>query len=150
MTAIAAPTGIRSFLRPTLLHLAWVQSVIATGGSLFYSEVMGFPPCPLCWYQRIAMYPLVVILGVTIWKRDDKHVRAYVLPLTIIGGLIALYQCAMTYGWIEEVPCSVTQTVSCTIRWVNYYGFITIPLMALVAFIVITLSVIFHKREQVA
>lgn len=146
MTASTVPT--RPLLRPTLLHLAWIQAVVAMSGSLFYSEVMYFPPCSLCWYQRIAMYPLVAILGVAIWKRDDQNIRAYALPLSIIGLLIALYQCAMTYGVIEEIPCAVNQTVSCTIRWVNYYGFITIPLMSLVAFSVITLCLIFHRGDK--
>ena len=137
----------RALLRPTLLHLAWLQAVIAMSGSLYLSEVMLFPPCPLCWYQRIAMYPLVAILGVSIFKRDDKNVRAYALPLSVIGLLIALYHCAMTYGLVEEGVCAAG-AVSCTIRWINWYGFITIPLMALVAFSVITLALIFHKGEE--
>jgi len=146
MSQFSAPQP-RALIRPTLLHLAWVQSVIAMSGSLYLSEVMGFPPCPLCWYQRIAMYPLVAILGVGILKRDDKNVRAYALPISIIGLLVALYHCAMTYGLVEEGTCAVG-AVSCTIRWINWYGFITIPLMALVAFTVITVSLLFHRVKE--
>jgi len=90
---------------------------------------------------------LVAILGAAILKRDDKNVRAYALPLSIIGLLIALYQCAMTYGLVEEGVCAVG-AVSCTIRWINWYGFITIPLMSLVAFTIITVSLIFHRVKE--
>lgn len=143
-----SPSQRLPLIRPTLMHLAWVQAVVAMSGSLFYSEYMLFPPCDLCWYQRIAMYPLVFILGAAIWKRDDKNVRGYVLPIAIIGLLIALFHCAMTYGVIPEQDCSATSTVSCMIRWVNYGGFITIPLMSLTAFSVITLCMIFHKPNR--
>src|SRR3989344_5573951 len=73
-----------------LLYIAWTQAFIAMAGSLFFSEVMKFPPCVLCWYQRICMYPLVVILTVGI-LRGDKKVYLYVLPLSISGLIIAIY-----------------------------------------------------------
>lgn len=137
-----------SVLRPSWLHLAWVQAVVAMGGSLYFSEYMLFPPCALCWYQRIAMYPLVAVLGVALLRGDGRGARAYGLPLSIIGWLIALYHCAMTYGVIAETQCSATEAVSCTIRWINWYGFITIPLLAFVAFSVIIFSLVMHGRAE--
>lgn len=143
MSEISMPTPTRiPFLRRfTWTHLAFVQAVIAMAGSLYFSEVMLFPPCALCWYQRICMYPLVAILGVGIWRRDHK-VYTYVLPLSLIGFSIALYQCAMTYGFIAEGACSATSAVSCTTRWINWFGFVTIPLLSFVAFSVISLAMV--------
>ena len=144
----AAATPARPTLRFGLLHVAWIQAVVAMSGSLFFSEYMLFPPCALCWYQRIAMYPLVFVLGVAVLRRDDRNVRAYALPLSIIGLLIALYHCAMTYNFIPEAACSATEAVSCTIRWINWYGWVTIPLLSATAFTVITASLIFHKEAR--
>ena len=73
-----------ALLRRHLLHLAWLQATVATAGSLYFSEIMDLPPCSLCWYQRIAMYPLVIILALGI-RRRDRSLPAYVLPLSLIG-----------------------------------------------------------------
>lgn len=134
-------------LRQNLHYLAWTQALVATTASLFFSEVMGLTPCVLCWYQRILMYPLVVILAVGILLRDSK-LRYYSLPLSTIGLLIAVYHNLLYYGIIAEnlVPC--TAGVSCTSRQIEWLGFITIPLMSLIAFTVITLSMIFYKTKN--
>lgn len=134
-------------LRQNLHYLAWTQALVATTGSLFFSEVMGLTPCILCWYQRILMYPLVVILAVGILLRDSK-LRYYSLPLSIIGLSIAVYHNLLYYGIIAEslVPC--TAGISCTSRQIEWLGFITIPLMSLIAFTVITLSTVFYKPKN--
>ena len=132
--------------RPKLfLYLAWIQAWVATLGSLFFSEVMKFPPCKLCWYQRICMYPLVAVLAVGIVKKD-KNVYQYVLPLSITGFGIALYHNLIYYHIISEsfVPCS--QGVSCTTKFFAWFGFITIPLLSLVAFTVISVCMIMYQR----
>lgn len=120
------------------LYIAWVQAVVATAGSLFFSEVMKFPPCLLCWYQRITMYPLVVLLTVGIFRKDKKLVY-YVLPLVAIGWGIALYHNLLYYKILPEsmVPC--VAGVSCTTKFFAWFGFITIPLLSLVAHSVIFL-----------
>lgn len=133
-------------IRENIIYLAWFQAAIATAGSLFFSEVMQLPPCVLCWYQRIAMYPLAVILTVGILSRDS-HVRRYVLPLALIGLTIAVYHNLLYYGILPESITPCTAGVSCTSRQIEWLGFITIPLMSLTAFTVITLSVLFHKPE---
>lgn len=128
--------------RFTVIHLAFLQAVVATAGSLYFSNVMGFPPCDLCWYQRIAMYPLVVILGVGIWRRDP-NMRWYALPLCLIGLAISLYHNAMTYNIVPVGPCG-EGAVSCITRWINWGGFITIPLLAFVAFVVIAVCLVLY------
>jgi disulfide bond formation protein DsbB len=136
-----------NIVRPNLIYLAWFQSVIATLGSLFFSEVMHLVPCLLCWYQRIAMYPLVLILTVGILLRD-RHLKYYVLPLSIIGLGISTYHNLLYYGIIPESIAPCTAGISCTTRQIEWLGFITIPLMALTAFIVIIISMLFYKQEE--
>lgn len=140
-------SSILAMTRANLAYAAWVQALIAMGGSLYLSEVMRFPPCSLCWYQRILMYPLVVIIPVGILLRDMR-LRFYVLPISILGTMIAIYHNLLTYGIIKEdlVPCSMG--ISCTTRWIDWFGFITIPLLSLTAFVVITFLILFYQLED--
>jgi disulfide bond formation protein DsbB len=128
------------------LYLAWVVAATATLGSLFFSEVMQLPPCVLCWYQRIFMYPMTVILTVGIIKHQ-KEVVYYILPLACMGLAIAIYHNLLYYGLIEAsiVPC--TSGVSCTSRQIEWFGFITIPLLSLSAFVIILVFIYLHRRN---
>ncbi len=117
-------------------YVAWAQALAATSGSLYFSEAAGYLPCLLCWYQRIAMYPLVVILAVGILRRDAKMYQ-YALPLAIIGALIALYHVLLYYGVFPESEQTCRAGVSCTTEYIEYLGFITIPLLSLTSFLVI-------------
>ncbi|MFD1850017.1 disulfide oxidoreductase [Oceanobacillus bengalensis] len=120
-----------------LLILAWSQAFVAMAGSLFYSEAMGYIPCELCWYQRVLMYPLVIIYGVAAIKKDIS----IALPGLIMSGL-GMFVSAYHY-LVQKVPAfqemggSCTGGVPCNAIYVNYFGFITIPFLALVAFVVI-------------
>lgn len=134
-------------LRANLVYLAWFQALIATLGSLFFSEVMQLMPCLLCWYQRIMMYPLVVILTVGILLHETR-LKYYVLPLSMIGLAIAIYHNMLYYNIISESLAPCTAGISCTTRQIEWLGFITIPIMALTAFTVITFSMIFYRREE--
>lgn len=140
--AAASPAGLWQFItrRFTPLHLAFVQAVVAMGGSLYFSEIAHYPPCDLCWYQRIAMYPLVAILGVALW-RNDRRVYTYALPISLIGLAISFYHNAMTYGFVAPGACAAG-AVSCTTRWINWFGFVTIPLLAFIAFTVISIAMV--------
>lgn len=124
-----------------LLYGAWFVSVIATLGSLYFSEIKGFIPCELCWYQRISMYPLVLILGIATFQNDLKAPR-YVLPLSLLGGSISilhyLEQKVPGFGGIK--PCA--NGVPCSSEYINWLGFITIPFLALVAFLLITIAML--------
>lgn len=139
-SSAAKPHTSRFTRHFTLFYIALAQAVVATAGSLYFSNGLGFPPCDLCWYQRIAMYPIVVILGVGIWRKDP-NMRWYALPLCLIGLAISLYHNAMTYNILPVGPCG-EGAVSCITRWINWGGFITIPLMAFVAFVVIAVCLI--------
>jgi len=133
--------------RSVLPYLAWVIALLATVGSLFFSEVMGLPPCMLCWYQRIAMYPLVIIIGIGIITRDGR-MKYYALPLTLIGLTISIYHNLLYYGIFPESIAPCAQGISCTSRQIEWLGFITIPLMALAAFIALTLCLLLHTTEK--
>ncbi len=116
------------------LAFGCMVALIAMIGSLGYSDGMGFNPCRLCWYQRILMYPLVVILGIAAWKKDFS-IKKYVLPLATIGLVIALYHYLMQIGVAPSLPCSaIGISKSCSERFVTIFGYITIPLMAATAF----------------
>ncbi len=128
------------------LHIAFAQSVIATAGSLFFSEVMLLTPCKLCWYQRILMYPLIWIIGVGIVKKNTL-VSLYVLPLAIFGWIIALYHNLIYYKIIPDFLSPCTLGVSCTTKFFAWFGFITIPLMSLVAFSIIIACVVSYKKS---
>lgn len=116
--------------------LAALVAITATLGSLYYSEVAGYVPCTLCWYQRILMYPLVAILLVGLISRDELLSR-YVLPLSLLGILVSSYHYLVQWGIVGGSNVCVAG-VPCNARYVNWLGFITIPLQALTAFILIT------------
>lgn len=128
---------IKSLLDRHALHIAFVVAWVAMLGSLFFSEVLHLQPCVLCWYQRIAMYPLAIILLVAV-LRNDRAIYNYVLPLSIIGGLLSAYHYLLQKtNWVPVLtPC--TLSVPCEALQINLFGFITIPFMALAAFSSIT------------
>jgi len=135
--------------RSGFLYFAWLVSLIATLGSLYFSEIRGYIPCDLCWFQRIFMYPLVLILGIGTFQ-SDMSVKKFVLPMSIIGGTISLFhyleQKVPGFGGIR--PC--VSGVPCSSEYINWLGFITIPFLALSAFTLITISmlVIQFKKEK--
>ena len=120
-----------------LLKSALLIAFVATAGSLFFSEVMILPPCVLCWYQRILMYPLILIFSVGLF-RSAKESFIYGLSLSITGLIIAIYHNLLYYHLIPESITPCTSGVSCTSRQIEWFGFVTIPLMSLIAFTVIT------------
>ena len=132
----------------TILLIIWIQALIATLGSLFYSEVMGFTPCELCWVQRIFMYPLVMIYGVAAFKKD-LSIALPGLFLSGIGMFISAYHYLLQkLPSLQEVGASCG-IVPCNTEYVNYFGFITIPFLAGTAFIVIfTLHIVLLKQSK--
>jgi len=127
------------------LWLVFLVSAIATLGSLFFSEIAGFVPCELCWYQRIAMYPLVVILAIAAVRRD-RDVWHYVVPLAGIGAAISTYHYLVE--WFPEADSGVCKsTVPCTFVWFRELGFVSLPLMALCGFALIITLVTLPQEE---
>jgi disulfide bond formation protein DsbB len=138
---------IITFLGKYALYIALVQVIVATLGSLYFSEVAGYAPCFLCWWQRIAMYPIMVILIIGILRKDNK-VWQYVLTLASIGWLFSLYHNLLYYHilpWWDE-PCR--QGVSCTTKYISWFEFITIPLLAFIGFSVIMGLMLIYRKYQ--
>ena len=127
-------------------YFAWLTALIATLGSLYLSEIQGFIPCDLCWYQRILMYPLAIILGIAVYK-GDRGIARYALPLAIIGGLISLYHNVEIWNpsIAGFVPCK--SGIPCNRDYLNWFGFITIPLMALSAFLIIIACLLIGSKQ---
>jgi len=134
-------------LNSILIFLAFLVASIATLGSLFFSEVMEFIPCVMCWYQRIFMYPLVLIFLVNLLYPDDKVVK-YSLPLVVIGLFFSIYHNLLMWKIIPEkvVPCK--QGVPCSTEYFNYLGFINIPFLSLVAFSLILIILLKVKTNK--
>lgn len=128
-----------------LAGMAWLVALVATGGSLYFSEVLGYTPCKLCWIQRIFMYPLALFIGIALLRREDRLYQ-YVLPMTIPGGLTSLYHYLK-----QRLPILQSNTCgpdSCTTDYINWLGFITIPFLALTAFVLITILMILSYRTE--
>lgn len=152
------PAGARRFFswlldfhRRRALLLVLIVSLTATLGSLFFSEVVGYEPCKLCWFQRIFMYPLPLLFLIGL-ARKESVISFYALPLSIIGGLIALYHYFLQVGKLWEIavdkfaPCSaVGYSASCTDSFFLSFGYITVPMMSFSAFLLITLILAIKK-----
>ena len=131
----------------SLIFGAWLISCLSMGGSLFFSEVMEFPPCILCWYQRIAMYPLVAIFMVGLFPLS-KEVFKYSAPFVALGWLIALWHNLLHLGIIKEDLSPCREGVSCSTVYINWMGFITIPRLSFVAFSLLgVILFIFYRRH---
>jgi len=127
------------------IWLAWIVALTATVGSLIYSEVIHFEPCRLCWFQRIAMYPMAVVLLVGAIRREYQ-VKYYALPLSVAGLAISIYHYLMeVFPSLEGGSCGV---VSCSARLVEIFGFISIPFMAGAGFMVITVLLSFYVNKN--
>jgi disulfide bond formation protein DsbB len=130
-----------------LLFACWLIATASALGSLFFSEVMGFAPCVLCWYQRIALFPLVLILPMGLFPFDAKMAK-FALPLTVAGLLTALYHNLLYAGLIRRSMQPCTQGVSCTEKYIEFFGFISIPLLSLLAMAATTALLIIVIRRN--
>lgn len=120
---------------PSARPLAWLVATVATLGSLYYSEIANFVPCRLCWYQRICMYPLAVILLVGVVLRDHR-VRVYAAPFVVVGAPLSLYHWLVERGvFAEGNACSLE--APCSVPWFEELGYVTLAFMALSAFTLI-------------
>jgi len=130
----------------TILFLCWLIVSISALGSLFFSEIMNFAPCVLCWYQRICLFPMVLLFSIGLFSFDGSVVK-YTLPLALVGWAIAFYHNLLYSGIIPESiqPCS--QGVSCTEDYINLFGIFTIPMLSLVAFSTIVILLFILKRR---
>ncbi|NRS82407.1 disulfide bond formation protein B [Bacillus cereus] len=124
-----------SIIRKYHIVISWMIATSAMLISLVFSEWIKLPPCDLCWYQRMAMYPLVLILGIGMYRKDP-YVSTYAFPFACIGLLIAIYQITIQVFPVNEIKiCSVG--VSCTEDYLNMFGFISIPMLFFIGFLAI-------------
>lgn len=129
-----------------LVFVCWLIATISTLGALFLGEVMGLTPCTLCWYQRILMFPLVFVLAAGLFPFDVNVVR-YALPLASLGWLVALYHLLLTQGIIPETVTPCMQGVPCSDVQIEWFGFVTIPMLSLAAFSVIVALLVATYRK---
>ena len=126
--------ALRSGVEGYELWLAFVVASIATGGSLFFSEIAHFVPCELCWYQRICMYPLTITTLLAALF-DDPRAARYLLPLPLVGAGVSVYHLLVENGVVgESLTCRISAPGGCTVKWINEFGYVTIPTLALTAF----------------
>jgi disulfide bond formation protein DsbB len=149
---VAAATGggatvvedVRVRIGPHALWMAFIVAVLATIGSLYFSEIAHFEPCLLCWYQRIAMYPLVVILGLAAW-RGDGGAWVYATALAAIGAAISTYHVLLE--WFPALSSGACDPDNpCTLVWFRVFGFISLPTLALTAFLLI-ITLVSYRRS---
>jgi disulfide bond formation protein DsbB len=138
-------TRAKNWVVQNVLYIAWTIALVGMIASLIFSEVMNLPPCNLCWYQRILLYPLVLILPIGIIKKD-KLLHHYVFPFSILGAIVAFYHTLLQANIIPEnlAPCSFG--ISCVTKTINYFGFITIPLLSFLAFVTIGVCMFIYKK----
>ncbi|MDA8020366.1 MAG: disulfide bond formation protein B [Thermoanaerobaculia bacterium] len=129
-----------------LLFAAWLLTAVAAAGSLFFSYVMGFAPCVLCWYQRICLFPLVLILARGLFPLDRSVVK-YALPLTVVGWLFAGYHNLIYFRFVPESLSPCAQGVSCSEEYVKLLGFLSIPMMSWLAFTITALLLVLVQRR---
>jgi disulfide bond formation protein DsbB len=138
--------GLITVIGPHAVLLAWIVALVCTLGSLYYSEHAGFVPCELCWYQRIVMYPLVIVLGVA-WLRRDDNGWITALPFVVIGVPLSLYH------WLVERVPSFASTTSCSIEtpcttpWFEKLGYVTLAWMAMSGFLLIGVLLVCSIRR---
>ena len=131
-----------------MLFAAWAAAFTATMGSLYFSEIRGFEPCELCWYQRIFMYPIVIILLIAIIRKDAKA-ALYSAVLSGIGGCISIYHYSIQKIDALSASAPACGRVPCTGEYINWAGFITIPFLALTAFtIIFVTSLVILKQSK--
>lgn len=132
-----------------LVFAAWLVATLSTLGALFLSELMEVAPCALCWYQRAFMFPLVFVLASGLFP-PDRRVLGYASPLVVVGWMVALFHLLLTKGYIPQTLTPCTQGIPCSRIDVEWFGFLTIPMLSLSSFSVIGLSLgaFYYKTRQ--
>ena len=130
----------------TIIFICWIIAAVSTLGSLFFSEIMEFPPCALCWYQRIFMFPLVLVFLAGLFAFDKSSIK-FTLPIALVGWGFAFYHYLLYSGFIPESiqPCS--QGVSCSETYLDLFGFLTIPMLSLMSFSTIIVLLFVLRRR---
>jgi disulfide bond formation protein DsbB len=135
LAALVARDALRRLLWGYELWAAFVVAALATGGSLFFSEIAGFVPCELCWFQRICMYPLSILTLFAAYHGDHRVAR-YLIPFPVIGAGVSVYHLFVENHWVST-PQACQIGAGCTVKWINEFGYMTIPTLALTGFLLL-------------
>ena len=138
LAGLRAPLdAVRGWLWGYELWAGFLVAAVATGGSLFFSEQAGFVPCELCWFQRICMYPLSILLLFLAFHRDNRAAR-YLLAFPLVGSGISIYHLLVENHVVAQAnACLVSAPGGCATKWINEFGFMTIPTLALTGFVLL-------------
>jgi disulfide bond formation protein DsbB len=135
LALLVARERVRALLWGYELWAAFVVAALATGGSLFFSQVAGFVPCEMCWFQRICMYPLSILTLLAAW-RGDTRVARYLLVFPVVGAGVSIYH-ILIENHVVATPAQCAVGAGCTVKWIDYFGYMTIPTLALTAFVLL-------------
>ncbi len=130
------------FIQKNAINIILIQVILAIFGSLYFSDIKGYEPCVLCWYQRICMYSLFPIIIISTIRKEEK-IYQYILPISILGWIIAFYHNLLYYGFIKVAFCSTG--ISCTTKYVEYLNFLSIPMMSFLGFTFIIIMSLIDK-----
>jgi disulfide bond formation protein DsbB len=139
-------TRLRDAVTPFAVHMAWIVAVLATLGSIYESQIANLPICEFCWFQRIAMYPLSVLLGIAAFRGEFLVAKHYFLPASIVGACLAIYHYQLEHIPNEPQVCGLT--APCSHSAFNIFGFISIPFLSLAAFLLITTLLLMVRRTD--
>lgn len=139
--------GFIGFFGRNAILFSFIVTLGGIFGSLFYSEIVGFAPCALCWWQRVFLYPQAVIFGLALWKQYEGA-DIYGIYLSAIGGLIALINAYLQFGGVSFIPCPAIGP-SCSQRYFLEFGYVTIPTMALTAFAAIIVLMLAKRSARI-
>jgi disulfide bond formation protein DsbB len=142
--------GIRRVFWGYELWAGFVVASVATGGSLFFSQIAGYLPCELCWFQRICMYPLSILLLLMAYRADYRAAR-YLLPLPVVGAGVSIYHLLIENNVITEpASCQINSAVGCSTKWIDEFGYVTIPTLALTGFLLLIGFLVLAASGQTA
>jgi disulfide bond formation protein DsbB len=136
---------IGDFIKTNIIYLIFILSATSVFGSLIYSEIMDFPPCVLCWWQRVLLYPQMILSLVAIFRKE-KNIVYYLIPMSVLGFLVSLYQSYVQWGGGSLLPCTA-EGGECSKLYVYEYGYITIPFMALSIFVYLLFVSLVYKKN---
>lgn len=139
----------RDAVTPFALQIAWIVAVLATFGSLFLQYEEGLQPCTFCWFQRICMYPLSLLLGIAAFRGDVQVAKRYFLGLAMVGAVIAIYHYQLEHVPNEFSVCSlVPGETPCNVAVINVFGFISVPFLSMAAFLLITTLILVARGRR--
>jgi disulfide bond formation protein DsbB len=133
---LVARESLRRLLWGYELWAAFLVAAIATGGSLFLSQVAGFVPCEMCWFQRICMYPLSILTLFLAWHGDNRAAR-YLFVFPVVGGGVSVYHILIENHVVATPSACQIGGAGCAVKWIDYFGYMTIPTLALTAFVLL-------------